>query len=171
MWHCKVSHQLLLRVTCDTVRCHTNYSYVWHVRPYNVLFKVKRGHMQQVEEMGLDTWMNDDCQHFKQRSDVTAIYSYVWHDFWLMYICVTRLVYTERSCWLWKEWVRGLEICLLSSHYTALISFQFVHTCGMSYAYVWHNSFMCVTWLFHMCGMILITGRSYWLLKEWVRGL
>ena len=25
--------------------------------------------------------------------------------------------------------------------------------CGMTHSYVWHDSFMCVTWLIHVCGM------------------
>jgi len=27
------------------------------------------------------------------------------------------------------------------------------HMCDMTHSYVWHDSFMCVTWLIHMCDM------------------
>jgi len=83
-------------VCCSVVQC------------VAVCCNVLQWHVPQVEEIALIHSMNDDCQHFKQRSDGTAVYSYVWHDFWLMCICMIRLVYTERSCWLWREWVRGL---------------------------------------------------------------
>jgi len=26
-----------------------------------------------------------------------------------------------------------------------------IHLCGMTHSYVWHNSFICVTWLIHLC--------------------
>ena len=29
----------------------------------------------------------------------------------------------------------------------------FIHMCDMTHSYVWHDSFICVTWLIHMCGM------------------
>jgi len=28
-----------------------------------------------------------------------------------------------------------------------------IHMCGMTHSYVWHDSFTCVTWLIHMCDM------------------
>ena len=28
-----------------------------------------------------------------------------------------------------------------------------IHTCDMTHSYVWHDSFTCVTWLIHMCDM------------------
>jgi len=28
-----------------------------------------------------------------------------------------------------------------------------IHMCDMTHSYVWHDSFMCVTWLIHMCAM------------------
>jgi len=28
-----------------------------------------------------------------------------------------------------------------------------IHVCDMTYSSVWHDSFMCVTWLIHMCDM------------------
>jgi len=28
-----------------------------------------------------------------------------------------------------------------------------IYTCGMTHSYVWHDSFICVAWLIHMCGM------------------
>ena len=29
-----------------------------------------------------------------------------------------------------------------------------IHTCGMTHSYVWHDSFICVTWCIHMCDMM-----------------
>ena len=29
----------------------------------------------------------------------------------------------------------------------------FVHMCDMTYSFVWHDAFMCVTWRFHVCAM------------------
>jgi len=30
---------------------------------------------------------------------------------------------------------------------------SFMYVCGMTHSYVWHDSFMCVTWLIHKCDM------------------
>ena len=34
---------------------------------------------------------------------------------------------------------------------------KIIHMCDMTHSYVWHDSFICVTWLIHMCDMT----RSY----------
>jgi len=34
-----------------------------------------------------------------------------------------------------------------------------IHICDMTHSHVWHDSFTCVTWLIHMCDMSHSTGR------------
>ena len=50
-----------------------------------------------------------------------------------------------------------VELCDMTHAYVWHDSFICVtwlmHTCDMTHSYVWHDSFICVTWLMHTCDM------------------
>ena len=72
-------------------------------------------------------------------------HSHVCHD---SFICVPWLIYMcamTRSC-VFSAWLTG-EIALASG----LPQLTSLHTCDMTHTCVCHDSFICVTWLTHMC--------------------
>ena len=72
--------------------------------------------------------------------------TYVWHDTFMCgtytFICVTWLIHTcdMTRLYVWKGEARNLSSLL-------------VHMRGTTHSYVWHDSFICLTWLIHMYDM------------------
>ena len=106
------------------------------------------------------TWLIHMC-------DMT--HSYVWHDSfiyvtWPMHM--SEQVLLDVSKWWCVTWlippvymsVRvGTLLCDMAHSYVWHDSFicvtWLIHKCDMTHSYVWRVSFICVTWLIHMCDM------------------
>jgi len=50
---------------------------------------------------------------------------------------------------------------------------QVIHLCDMTHSSVWHDSFICVPWLIHMCAMTWLDTHASWMRHEacvtWLR--
>ena len=83
----------------------------------------------------------------RRRSRTSRVYhthSYVWHDSWLIhtwdtthdsFVHVTHTPVRRRS--------PSSSVCTLDT-YKCVCMTWLVHTCSMTYLYVWHGSFICV---------------------------
>jgi len=55
-----------------------------------------------------------------------------------------------------KKWIstfiwNSIVVLLFTHHFAS--GAECAHVCDMTHSYVWHDSFICVTWLIHMCDM------------------
>ena len=83
--------------------------------------------------------------------------AYVWHD---ACICLTWHIYTcgVTSWYVWHAVCYILPYNCITLHHAATATHVYMlhitdrwDVCRMTRSYVWHDSFICVTWLMHMC--------------------
>jgi len=127
MTHSYVWHDSFICVTWLIHMCDMTHSHVWH------------------DSFIYVTWLIHMC-------DMT--HSHVWHDSFIYdtYTCVHRVCAHEfvSMC----TWVR--EYVHMSSWVCAHENPRdpnYFHVCDTIHSYVWHDSFICVTWLNHICDM------------------
>jgi len=90
-------------------------------------------------------------------------YPYVWHD-WS--ICVPGLIYMWRDLFICEIVYPDVGLCCDALPVVVAVYVTWrIHTCDISHSYVWHDSFICVTWLIHMWhdSFICVT----WLFHMW----
>ena len=112
-------------------------------------------------ETHLNVW-NDSfvrVKWFFHMCDTTL--SYVWHDLftfmfvtWLFYMCDMTHSYVKHDMTYPSPkrshlsfWSRETLVCVA----------WLIRTGAMTLSYVWHDSFICVTWRIHMCNVTWLT--------------
>jgi len=115
--------------------CDMTHSYVWHDSSIWVTWLMHVCNMTRsyvwYNWLLCVTWLIHMC-------DMTC--SYVWHD---SSICVTWLIHKFNMthpygfCWYSFTYV---TTCIYMADSTRS------YTCGMTHSYLWHDSFICVTW-------------------------
>jgi len=129
-------------VTCLIYMCDMTHSYVWRdsficVLVLSAIWNLKFGDLMCVRMCVMTNYL---C-------DMTHLY--VWYD---SFICVTWLIrmcdVTHLYVWwcypqfeMWRP-----DVCLYVRHDESFVW-------HMTHLYVWHDSFICVTWLIHVCDM------------------
>ena len=124
------------------------HSDVWHGSFIRVTWLI---HMRDMAHSICVTWRIHTCE--MTRSDA-------WHD---SFICVTWLIHMceiARLC-MWHGYVcdmaHSYTCCHFEHTFHRLRKYCRVRYCQMAHSCVWHDSFVCVTWLIHMCD----TTHSY----------
>jgi len=182
MTHSYVWHDSFICVTWLIHMCDMTHSYVWHdsficgMRPVHV-WNVKLSCLHH-DKLTCVTWLIICVV----RVDITTN-SFVWHDSsyvssvstsrqthmcdmtlhmcrlclhhnkhirvtWLL-ICVVRDM-TPHTC---RSWHDSSYVSFVSTSQHTHSCDMTPHTCRMTLSYVWHDSFICVTWLIYMCDM------------------
>jgi len=86
-------------------------------------------------------------------------YKYVWHDSYI-YMCQLTDAHMWLNAFIYESlshfgagnsYVRGKRMCDMT--HTCVWHLTLCHLMQATCTYVWHVSFMCVTWLIHKCGM------------------
>jgi len=149
---CGVTHSCEY-MTCHSVDMHTSQLYAPSTRCVCVTWLI---HM----------WVNCMCiNYMRRRLDL-----YVWHDsfvcvVWLIHTCdMTDLAPTSMQCKGKPRYYSRRVLCMCISYVTHMNgschtydSRLYTHThiqiahIFVTRSYVWHDSFICVTWLIHMC--------------------
>jgi len=148
--------ELTLRVTWLVHTCDMTRSYVWHDSFISVTWLFHRCDMTH-SVIALAIW---NAYGADFTCDMTR--SYVWHD---SFIRVTWLVHT---CGMTHSVISLAMKCVWSWLYDSFCTFISsirIFECIWSWllkrcTYVWHDAFLCVTWLIPMCGMTHSTNSS-----------
>ena len=69
----------------------------------------------------------------------------------ISFMCVARLIHIIHMCGTTRD--SWLKCACGMSHSCGTAHSHHSHVCDMTHSYVWHDSFICVTWLTHMCDM------------------
>ena len=144
--HSYVWHDSFIRVTWLMHMCDMTHSYVWHDSFICVTWltlTIRQGPRWFIVVLYV-THLQLTC---------AMTHSYVPHDSfirvpWLIYMCDMTLAYVWHGFILtiWRDppWL------IVELHVTHLQL-----TCAMTHSYDWIDSFICVTWLIHMCDTTL----------------
>ena len=139
--------------TCVTWRIHTcdmTHSYVWH------------------DSFIRATWLVHTCGRWCWIRWSPCSASYVWRDSfirvtWLLHSCDMTYSYVWHEPFICATWL--LHTCdMTHSHvcqnshltrqgYGGILNMHECVVSDMTHSYVWHDSFICVIWLLHMCDM------------------
>jgi len=150
--YCHVTHLWAFyeQVTYINESCHT---YVWHDSFIYVTWLI------HVCDMTHSHVWHDSFICVTWRIHVGGVtHSYVWHD---SFICVTwRILMSDMThSYVWPD---SFHVCDMTHSYIWMSLHRRIccvtHLCHCMHAIcqqsnVWHDSFICVTWLIHMCDM------------------
>ena len=148
-------HTIWLFYTCDATP-----SYVWHDSFICVTWLVRMcdvtpSHVWHVSFISATEYQQDVshgcCMPFSYVCHVLFIpYDSFIFVTWLLHTCnMTPSYVWHGSLYVWHDWFISAAECRRDVS----------HGCCMPFAYVWHvffisnDSFICVTWLLHMCNM------------------
>ena len=84
-------------------------------------------------------------------------HSYMWHD---LFVCVTWLIHIWGT-WFMRDSKSKILIRCLTDIYTCDMTYSCI--CDMTHSYIWHDSFIYVTWPVHMWHDLSI--RDTWLIQ------
>jgi len=144
-----VTHALCL--TCLIHMCDMTHQYLWH------------------DSFTCVTCLTHICAWLTHMCGMT--HSHVWHDSltcvaWLISMCHMTHSHAGHDSFICVTWL--IHLCSNTPSYALILDnmsdmthssvrhdfiTRFIHMCGMTHSYVWHDSFICVTWLVHMCNM------------------
>jgi len=109
------------------------------------------------------TWLIHMCNGTRIRA---VTHSHVWHIrhrcgvwqeivYFVQHDSFTCASWHKDTCETWHRSFAGQEasVCIVLWHDSFISVAWLIHMCGMTHSYVWHDSFICVAWLIHMCGM------------------
>ena len=94
-----------------------------------------------------------------------------WHD---SFICMTWLISQTQRVMSPQSLSAGDMVTVSNyrdmTQITNSTSHVFNRVCDMTHSYVWHDSFICVTWLIHMCDMTHIANSTSHVSAESISG-
>ena len=134
MTHSYAWHDSFICVTWLIHTCDMTHSYVWHD---SFICDMTHSYMSQ-EAFTCVTWLVYMC-------DMT--HSYAWHD---SFICVTWLINMWRDSFIYV--IRRNHMCDVTSLWLdlSMCSSRKSSRVFLLMIFLWHDSFICVTWLIHM---------------------
>ena len=141
MTHSYVWHDAFMCVTWLIHMCGTTHSCVWHD--------------------SFICW----CLSVSYRADIFHVcvrhetHSYVWRDSFMCAACLIRLTHCNTHCNTHRNTLVSLTATHTVTHTVTLTATHTcpMHTCCTALSYVWHDSFIRVSWLIHKC----VTTHSY----------
>ena len=148
---CDVTHSYVWRdwficLTWLIHMCDMTDSYVWHDSFICVTWLI---HMCDVTHSYVRhdsficvTWLLQRCDVTHSYGDMTD--SYVRRD---SFICVTWLIHIRDMTHPYTTWLMHMRHH--SHKWISHICDRLIHMCDMTESYVWHEWFMCVTWMNH----------------------
>ena len=144
MSHTWMSHVTHMHESCHAYECDVSHTWMSHVTHINATCHTYKWVMSHIEMLHI-SHINESCttnDHFLR-----------WRVVMSQYVGVScegkKMEEREKSVWGWVvTWHHQI------THHPHISTLQ-----GRQLSYVWHDSFMCVTWFIHMCD---ITHSYMW---------
>jgi len=147
---CEWGHDSVIYVTWLIQKCDMTYSYIWRdscTQRCEAIIALRHLDWGKITP---HIWMRHVAHVNAECGSGDMTYSYVWHDY----------------LYMWHEsFIKRREAIIAQRHFdsgevTSHIWMRHVAhvngACGsgdMTHSYVWHDSYICMTWLIHKCDM------------------